>query len=74
MADIGSAVAWSDIEGPDLWANRASRMCCVHCMYYVPKQGEKVGRCRRRAPTMKGFPVVFPADWCGEHKLNEAVV
>lgn len=26
------------------------------------------GRCRRNAPTMKGYPVVFAEDWCGEHK------
>lgn len=30
-----------------------------------------IGRCRRCAPTMKGFPVVFEADWCGEHRLDE---
>lgn len=31
----------------------------------------KLGRCRRHAPTMSGYPVVFPSDWCGEHKLDE---
>lgn len=30
-----------------------------------------IGRCRRRAPTMSGYPVVFLADWCGDHKLDE---
>lgn len=30
-----------------------------------------IGRCRRHAPTMSGFPVVFNTDWCGDHKLNE---
>lgn len=30
-----------------------------------------VGRCRRHAPTMNGYPVVFVNDWCGDHKLNE---
>jgi len=30
-----------------------------------------VGRCRRHAPTMNGYPVVFDTDWCGDHKLNE---
>jgi len=30
-----------------------------------------IGRCRRHAPTMNGFPVVFVNDWCGDHKLNE---
>ena len=30
-----------------------------------------LGRCRRHAPTMNGFPAVFDADWCGDHKLDE---
>lgn len=30
-----------------------------------------LGRCRRHAPTMSGFPAVFQGDWCGDHKLNE---
>jgi len=30
-----------------------------------------MGRCRRHAPTMSGFPVVFELDWCGDHKLSE---
>ena len=30
-----------------------------------------IGRCRRNAPTMKGFPVVFEQDWCGEHRIDE---
>lgn len=30
-----------------------------------------VGRCRRRAPTLNGWPVVYSSDWCGDHKLNE---
>ena len=30
-----------------------------------------VGRCRRHAPTMNGFPVVWQGDWCGDHKLDE---
>lgn len=31
----------------------------------------KIGRCRRHAPTMNGYPVVFSNDWCGDHKLDE---
>jgi len=59
----------------DPWKNRAQKMVCETCIYYVPK-GEKalVGRCRRHAPTMKGYPVVYPNDWCGEHKLNENIL
>lgn len=30
-----------------------------------------LGRCRRHAPTMGGWPVVFESDWCGDHKLDE---
>jgi hypothetical protein len=30
-----------------------------------------LGRCRRHAPTMSGYPAVFEADWCGDHKLDE---
>jgi len=30
-----------------------------------------LGRCRRHAPTMNGYPAVFNTDWCGDHKLDE---
>lgn len=30
-----------------------------------------IGRCRRHAPTMNGFPVTWQSDWCGDHKLDE---
>jgi hypothetical protein len=45
---------------------------CETCMYYVQRQSltQPVGRCRRNAPTMEGFPIVCPADWCGEHTLD----
>jgi len=33
-----------------------------------------IGRCRRHAPTMNGYPVVYEADWCGDHKLDETKV
>ena len=59
----------------DNWRNRSERMRCFTCVFYVSKlirDGREVGRCRRNAPTMKGFPVVFPGDWCGEHRLDEA--
>lgn len=32
---------------------------------------KELGRCRRHAPTMNGYPVVFTSDWCGDHKLDE---
>ena len=30
-----------------------------------------IGRCRRHAPTMNGYPVVFKSDWCGDHRVDE---
>jgi hypothetical protein len=52
-------------------------------MWFVPKvtivQGTidtpnpvyNIGRCRRHAPSMGGYPVVFVNDWCGDHRLDE---
>jgi hypothetical protein len=34
----------------------------------------RIGRCRRHAPTMNGYPVVFQEDWCGDHKLDETKI
>lgn len=63
----------------DPWKHRSAAMRCSTCMYFVPKQphgprppdSKDVGRCRRHAPTMSGYPVVFRTDWCGDHKLDE---
>ena len=30
-----------------------------------------IGRCRKNAPTIKGWPAVFVNDWCGDHKIDE---
>lgn len=30
-----------------------------------------LGRCRRHAPTMSGWPSMFANDWCGDHRLDE---
>jgi hypothetical protein len=62
----------------DPWVHRSAGMKCSTCMYFVPKRAPDtcvlpIGRCRRNAPTMKGYPVVLTSDWCGEHKLDEAV-
>lgn len=60
----------------DRW-DRKTDFGCSSCMFYVPKREALIGgdviemaegRCRRRSPTMKGYPVVFADDWCGEHK------
>jgi hypothetical protein len=61
----------------DNWIFRSRNMKCQTCVYYVEKtavvDGTRpvIGRCRRGAPTMKGFPVVFQTDWCGDHRLDE---
>lgn len=62
-------------EQLDPWVHRAENMRCKTCMWFAPKKGNdgivNLGRCRRHAPTMNGYPVVFVNDWCGDHKLNE---
>ena len=59
----------------DPWKHRSRSMSCESCMWFVSKVSTdgniKVGRCRRHAPTMNGYPVVFVTDWCGDHKLDE---
>jgi hypothetical protein len=67
------------LEGMDNWAHRSTGMRCATCMWFVEKVGDyakkpgekSIGRCRRHAPTMNGYPVVFDNDWCGDHKLDE---
>lgn len=54
----------------DPWQNRDKNMTCETCMWVCVK-ANTIGRCRRHAPTMKGYPVVFSSDWCGDHKLDE---
>lgn len=64
--------------GVDNWADRKSGMVCASCVYFVEKRSNQpqpadklIGRCRRHAPTMNGFPVVYSSDWCGDHKVDE---
>ena len=54
----------------DPWIHRSTGMKCRTCMWFAPKAAS-LGRCRRHAPTMNGYPVVFESDWCGDHKLDE---
>lgn len=54
----------------DPWQRRSEGMRCRTCISFCRKQGP-VGRCRRHAPTNRGFPVVFESDWCGDHRLDE---
>lgn len=64
----------------DPWKNRSNEMRCHTCMSFVPKMPktpqavQSIGRCRKHAPTMNGYPVVFRHDWCGDHKLDENAV
>ncbi len=67
-------------EDPDPWRHRAMMMKCRTCMAFVvkerdPRPGDgmmiRLGRCRRHAPTMQGYPAVFENDWCLDHKLDE---
>ena len=57
----------------DPWKHRSTEMRCSTCMWFIEKAGAPVvfGRCRKRSPTMEGFPAVFGSDWCGGHKLDE---
>lgn len=68
--------------GGDPWAHRSDGMRCKTCMWFVKKATEAnpgeaetgrgaLGRCRRHAPTMNGYPATFESDWCGDHKLDE---
>lgn len=65
--------------GVDPWKGRSTGMRCRSCVWFVPKEASGVrpdgypivGRCRRHAPTMNGFPVVYLTDWCGDHRLDE---
>lgn len=65
----------------DPWMHRSAKMRCATCMWFVLKEDpvkqarmNELGRCRRHAPTMGGFPAVFKSDWCGDHKLDEGKI
>lgn len=61
----------------DPWKHRSSKMVCRTCIWYVVKTASdvaEVGRCRRHAPTLGGYPAVFPNDWCGDHKVDETKI
>jgi hypothetical protein len=64
----------------DPWKDRSGGMRCKTCISFVTK-GTKVdeskgafGRCRRNAPTMRGFVPVWGMDWCGEHRIDESKI
>lgn len=68
-------------QSADPWAGRSKGMRCRTCIWFVAKsvaglvapkeEAPVVGRCRRHAPSMGGYPVVFQTDWCGDHRLDE---
>lgn len=75
-AIVGNSAAVSPSENADNWKHRSMKMVCETCMWFSPKAlktgaQSRLGRCRRNAPTMGGFPAVYLTDWCGRHKLNE---
>jgi hypothetical protein len=69
-------------ENPDIWVDRSTKMLCGTCMFFNQKKTHRVqtadhyiGRCKRHAPTMMGFPVVWSDDGgCGDHKLDETKI
>lgn len=67
-------------QSVDPWVHRSAGMRCKTCIWFVKKEptnhlshpGQyELGRCRRHAPTMNGYPVVYMTDWCGDHRLDE---
>ena len=67
-----------DTQDKDPWKHRSVGMRCKTCMWFAEKHTEtqpdvrgNIGRCRRHAPSMGGYPVVFATDWCGDHRLDE---
>lgn len=52
----------------DRWIHKSETMICKTCMYFLNY------RCRRHAPTLQGYPAVFPDDWCGDHKLDKSIM
>jgi len=79
MPHVSAAADYMDTatkQPRDPWAHRSAGMKCSTCMWFVAKEAFKLsdrtlGRCRRHAPTMNGYPVVYEMDWCGDHRLDE---
>jgi len=62
----------------DPWINQNLTLRCWSCVWFASKKLEgavddqSFGRCRRHAPTMSGYPVVFGSNWCGDHEMDVA--
>jgi hypothetical protein len=78
MTGIPIIVKGEDMR-EDNWMHKAACMRCFTCTFFVPKARNSpsllddpiLGRCRKHAPTLNGWPAVFENDWCGDHKLDE---
>lgn len=62
------------VEAEDNWADK-STFVCVTCMWYKPKEmlestGQPIGRCRAHPPDIRGFPIVYATDYCGQHRMG----
>lgn len=52
---------------------------CGKCKFFeekIPKDTNRsytiIGRCRLHAPMVgKGYPQVYPSDWCGDYREDE---
>lgn len=74
----GPEIGTREQSNVDPWVHRSKGMKCRTCMWFVAKQtsllqavDRAIGRCRRHAPSMNGYPVVYAHDWCGDHKVDE---
>jgi len=79
-AKMAAKAAQLNPEAADPWRHRSAGMRCQTCMWFVKKEPtglvshpgqQEIGRCRRHAPTMGGYPVVYMTDWCGDHRIDE---
>lgn len=77
VTNVDTPVFGSNIP-KDNWQHRSKGIRCGTCMWFeekIPNQKgqitKRVGECKKRAPTMTGFPVVWSDGWCGDHKLDE---
>ena len=79
LDEITRPVEFPRLTDDDPWRHRSAGMRCRTCMWFVPKAPQapesptlrEVGRCRRHAPAMGGYPAVKRDDWCGDHRLDE---
>lgn len=77
MYSVSQTITQEKTMSEDSWKHRSTSMKCGTCMWFVQKirttanDDTILGRCRKHAPTLNGWPAVFSTDWCGDHKLDE---